>query len=325
MYTVRRITLVTLATVTLVARRVLRGTRDTVNTSGGRRHPELAIDRHLHPIGQRRRCLLCSAPSTTTCVAVGDDGGHVASVIVTENDGATWSDATPPSGVTTLSAVSCPSAAVCYAGGGSGIYKSSNGGETWTVQDSSFPAQSISCFTSMNARRWADHEIVETTEWIRLGSHKRRPQALDSLASVSLSQRHYLRCRWMSMTDSCDRWDSGRHHLDHARSTICLVISSGISVCNGDDCVAVGIADGGGATSLSTIDLTAWIRRSRLSRSEHSYALACPHRDHMHRRRHQPQLNPVRRQHVEQRIHLVTPDPAQQCRRSHRSLLLDCR
>ena len=86
------------------------------------------------------------APSTTTCVAVGDDGGHVASVIVTENDGATWSDATPPSGVTTLSAVSCPSAAVCYAGGGSGIYKSSNGGETWTVQDSSFPAQSISCF-----------------------------------------------------------------------------------------------------------------------------------------------------------------------------------
>ena len=32
------------------------------------------------------------------------------------------------SGVTALSTVSCPSAAVCYAGGGSGIMKSSDGG-----------------------------------------------------------------------------------------------------------------------------------------------------------------------------------------------------
>ena len=92
-------------------------------------------------------CAPNTTASSTTCVAVGDDGGHVASVIVTQNDGATWSAATPPSGVTTLSTVSCPSAAVCYAGGGSGIMKSSNGGETWTVQDPSFPAQSISCFT----------------------------------------------------------------------------------------------------------------------------------------------------------------------------------
>ncbi len=76
------------------------------------------------------------APISTTCVAVGDDGGHVASVIVTNNDGSSWSDATPPPGVTSLSTVSCPSASVCYAGGGSGIMKSTNGGSTWTVQDS---------------------------------------------------------------------------------------------------------------------------------------------------------------------------------------------
>ncbi len=92
-------------------------------------------------------CAPNAAPSSTTCVAVGDDGGNVASVIVSQNGGATWSDSAPPSGVTTLSTVSCPSAAVCYAGGGSGIFKSTNGGASWTVQDSSFPARSISCFT----------------------------------------------------------------------------------------------------------------------------------------------------------------------------------
>ena len=39
----------------------------------------------------------------------GDDGGHAASIIVTQNGGASWSDSTPPVGVTTLSTVSCPS------------------------------------------------------------------------------------------------------------------------------------------------------------------------------------------------------------------------
>ena len=90
-------------------------------------------------------CAPSASPTSATCVAVGDDGGNVASIIVTNNGGSTWSDAAPPAGVTSLSAVSCPSATVCYAGGGSGIMKSTNGGSTWTVQNS-FPAQSISCF-----------------------------------------------------------------------------------------------------------------------------------------------------------------------------------
>ena len=143
MYTVRRITLVTLATATLVALFGVLGTQVSTLPAAAAT-PSWQSTATFTPLANVDA--VSCAPGTTTCVAVGDDGGHVASVIVTENDGGTWSDATPPSGVTTLSAVSCPSAAVCYAGGGSGIYKSSNGGETWMVQDSSFPAQSISCF-----------------------------------------------------------------------------------------------------------------------------------------------------------------------------------
>ena len=84
-------------------------------------------------------CAPSTTASTTTCVAVGNNGGSVASIIVTQNGGNTWSDSTPPTGVTSLSTVSCPSSAVCYAGGDGGIMKSSDGGATWTIQDSTFP------------------------------------------------------------------------------------------------------------------------------------------------------------------------------------------
>ena len=72
-------------------------------------------------------------------------------------------------GVTALSTVSCPSASVCYAGGGSGIMKSSDGGATWTVQDSTFPAQSISCFTIDECTAVGGLEIVKTTNGVQLG------------------------------------------------------------------------------------------------------------------------------------------------------------
>ena len=103
--------------------------------------PDMEDDRRLHTAGQCRCGLLRAElrASSATCVAVGDDGGNVASVIVTQNGGTTWSDSTPPAGVTTLTTVSCPSSAVCYAGGGAGIMKSSNGGASWTIQDPSFP------------------------------------------------------------------------------------------------------------------------------------------------------------------------------------------
>ena len=113
-------------------------------------------------------CAPSATASTATCVAVGDDGGNVASVIVTQNGGATWSDSTPPAGVTTLSAVSCPSSAVCYAGGGAGIMKSSDGGTSWTIQDSSFPPQSISCFTIDECTAVGGLGIVATPRWFHL-------------------------------------------------------------------------------------------------------------------------------------------------------------
>ena len=113
------------------------------------------------------------APISTTCVAVGDDGGHVASVIVTNNDGSSWSDATPPPGVTSLSTVSCPSASVCYAGGGSGIMKSTNGGSTWTVQDSTFRlSQSIACITPSECTAVGGSSIAEDNRRNIPGIHR---------------------------------------------------------------------------------------------------------------------------------------------------------
>ena len=124
------------------------------------------------PLAERSAvsCAPNAVPSSTTCVAVGDDGGNVASVIVSQNGGATWSDRLLPPGVTTLSTVSCPSAAVCYAGGGSGIFKSTNGGASWTVQDSSFPAQSISCFTIDECTAVGGLGIVRHNGWFHLES-----------------------------------------------------------------------------------------------------------------------------------------------------------
>src|SRR5580700_5244395 len=124
------------------------------------------------------------APLSTSCVAVGDDGGHVASIIVTNNNGSTWSDASPPANVTSLSTVSCPSALVCYAAGGSGILKSSDGGSSWTLQDSTFPAQSISCFTIDECTGVEGVKIVETVDgstW----SPQSPPSGTDALSAVS--------------------------------------------------------------------------------------------------------------------------------------------
>jgi photosystem II stability/assembly factor-like uncharacterized protein len=109
------------------------------------------------------RAVSCAA-GATTCVAVGDDGGNYASILVSNNGGSTWSLGTVPSGVTALATVSCPSATICYAGGGSGILKSSNGGASWMVQDSAFSPQSISCFTADQCSAVGGLQIVATTD-----------------------------------------------------------------------------------------------------------------------------------------------------------------
>ncbi len=124
------------------------------------------------------------APTSGTCVAVGDDGGNVSSIAITQNGGSTWSDAAPPAGMTTLATVSCPSTAVCYAGGGSGIMKSSDGGANWTIQDSSFPAESISCFTIDECTAVGGLGIAHTTDG-QTWNTQTSPAGLNSLGSVS--------------------------------------------------------------------------------------------------------------------------------------------
>ncbi|HXZ62995.1 MAG TPA: hypothetical protein VEG62_09645, partial [Acidimicrobiales bacterium] len=129
------------------------------------------------------RAVSC-APGSTTCVAVGDDGGHFASIIVSDDGGVTWTDATPPPGVTSLSTVSCPSAAICYAGGGSGILKSTDGGVTWAVQDSGFPAQSISCSAAATCMAAGGTAVMSTSDGLTWISDS-TPVGLDSLVDIS--------------------------------------------------------------------------------------------------------------------------------------------
>ena len=140
-------------------------------------------------------CAPNATASTTTCVAVGDNGGNVASIIVTQNGGTTWSDSTPPSSVTSLSTVSCPSSAVCYAGGDAGIMKSSDGGASWTIQDSSFPPLSISCFTIDECTAVGGLGIVGHLRWVHLD---RSDAAIGHRVLINglVSQLPHLRRSW---------------------------------------------------------------------------------------------------------------------------------
>jgi len=191
-------------------------------------------------------CAPNSSPSSATCVAVGDDGGHVASAIVSQNGGATWSESTLPSGVTTLSAVSCPSSAICYAGGSSGIFKSSNGGASWTVQDSSFPAQSISCFTIDECTAVGGSEIAGTSNglsWLPQVA----PSGLNSLGSVSCATSST--CVAVGVGNSAASI-VGTQDGDHWTTLDQPFVSSltSISCSKPTTCVTVGVAEGGGGT-----------------------------------------------------------------------------
>ena len=105
-------------------------------------------------------CAPSISPSSATCVAVGDDGGHVASIIVTNDGGGTWSDTVPPAGVGSLSTVSCPSSAVCYAGGGSGIIKSTDGGSSWRLEECLLPGRvDLVLHNRRVHRRWRDRRL----------------------------------------------------------------------------------------------------------------------------------------------------------------------
>jgi hypothetical protein len=85
-----------------------------------------------------------SCPSTTLCVAVGgnSDGGGAA--WLTDNAGASWSDASLPAGAAVLRGISCSSTAICVAVAGSGdgagsALHTSDAGSTWS--DVSLPSE----------------------------------------------------------------------------------------------------------------------------------------------------------------------------------------
>ena len=237
-------------------------------------------------------CAPNAAPSATTCVAVGDDGGNVASVIVSQNGGATWSRSAPPSGVTALSAVSCPSAAICYAGGGSGIFKSTNGGASWTVQDSSFPAQSISCFTIDECTAVEGIRIVETSDGSTWNAQT-PPSGTGGLFSRFPAQMRLLALRSGNVGGSpaIVGTVNGGTWTTIDRPAVNFLES--LSCSTGTTCVAVGIAVG---------------RRSDLPHNHRLLELAddkfdplrvtvefrcLPGRNNLYRRRHQPQLHPI--------------------------------
>jgi photosystem II stability/assembly factor-like uncharacterized protein len=82
-----------------------------------------------------------SCGSATACVAVG--GGGV--VAFTVNGGSSW--AGPSANLTgNLNGVSCPSAGACFAVGDSGIYRSADGGATWSGPiATAYALEAISC------------------------------------------------------------------------------------------------------------------------------------------------------------------------------------
>ena len=182
MRTVRDITVFVVATALSVAVIVLVGSRISSLPASGVT-PTWHTTASFRPLANVRA--VSCAPISTTCVAVGDDGGFVASVIVTNNDGSSWSNASPPPGVTSLSTVSCPSASVCYAGGGSGIMKSIDGGATLDGSRLVISGQSISCFTiPMNAQQLVvppfSRRLME-----QAGFARQLQPGLDSLSSIS--------------------------------------------------------------------------------------------------------------------------------------------
>ena len=177
--TVRGLTVVALPTVLALALIGILGIR-VLSPPAAATTPHWQTTASYQPLANVRAvsCAPSISPSSATCVAVGDDGGQVASIIVTNDGGTTWSSSSPPEGVTTLSTVSCPSASVCYAGGGSGIMKSSDGGASWSVQDSTFPAESISCFTIDECTAVGGLGIVKTTDG-RTWSPQTRPSGTE--------------------------------------------------------------------------------------------------------------------------------------------------
>ena len=105
-----------------------------------------------------------ACPSAADCEAVGASttGG---SVIGTTDSGASWVRQTlPPSEVSTIPAISCPSTLDCYiATDGSGIFTSVDGGSTWTIEATGLYLSSISCPNTLDCDAVTLNNIIVAT------------------------------------------------------------------------------------------------------------------------------------------------------------------
>ncbi len=275
MRTVRGITVTALSTVMTVALTSILVSQVSPAPAAGVT-PQWHTTASYQPLANVRAvsCAPTPPPSPATCVAVGDDGGHFASIIVTNNGGSTWSNASPPAGVTSLSAVSCPSASVCYAGGGSGIIKSSNGGTTWTIQDATFPAQSISCFTIDECTAVGGSAIAQTLDGATW-KPQTSPTQTNTLSGVSCPNA--ITCFAVGMVNN---QPSIIGQSDGITWTVLdqplLTSLSGISCFVGSICTAVGIATNGGGTTLSTTNGgSSWVAPTSIPTGKQLDDVAC--------------------------------------------------
>ena len=82
-----------------------------------------------------------SCPSSSVCIATGENTNLVPTVVETTNGGATWTEEAVPSEVSYLYEIDCPSTAVCYAAaeidsGGKitgAVLTTTDGGSSWSI------------------------------------------------------------------------------------------------------------------------------------------------------------------------------------------------
>ena len=145
-------------------------------------------------------CAPSSSAAASTCVAVGDDGGNFASIIVTSNGGSTWSDSTPPSGVTTLSTVSCPSAASVTRAGAIGDHEVERRWGEMVRAGCDLPGAVDLVLHDRRVHRGGGSQNLRDRRWRPPGSLKPLRPTRRSLIERVLSKRHHLHRSWRWLT-----------------------------------------------------------------------------------------------------------------------------
>ncbi len=202
------------------------------------------------------------APSSSTCVAVGDDGGNFASILVSNDGGSTWTDViTVPTG----SDQSCRPSPVLHAVDLLRRRRLRNLEiRQWWIElgrckIAAFPCASISCFTSDECTAVAGLRRSYRPPTDRPGRRKPSQRHRFCSSSVSCPNQAHLRRHWsrrcqarpLSEPKTADR---GLLHTD-ANSALASLTSLSRAVLN--NCVAVGeLAWRRTQPSISTTDFT---------------------------------------------------------------------